>query len=99
MRGYKSNVSVNDVGLHICFVFIHENLIFAQCLFVNVNLFLYCLVFPSCVSGSVRDGGRERASVCMHAHTFCRGAVFRLLSRAYRSHFLLGGGWGGETKT
>lgn len=55
------------------FVFIHENIIFAQCLFVNVNLFLYCLVFPLCVC--VRESvcdiwERARASVCMHAHTF-----------------------------
>lgn len=31
----------------------------------------------------------ESVYVCMHAHTFCGGAV-STLSRPYRSHFLLG---------
>lgn len=51
--GYMSNVSVDDVGLHF-FVFIHENIIFAQCLYVNVNMFLYCLFFHLYVCESVR---------------------------------------------
>ena len=41
--GYMSNISVLWCWTSLCFVFIHENIIFAQCLYVNVNL--YCLVF------------------------------------------------------
>lgn len=73
------------------FVFIHENIIFAQCLFVNVNLFLYCLVFPLCVCVrvcAIFGRERERLCACMRTRFRC-GAVFRLLSRPYRSHFLL----------
>lgn len=32
----------------------------------------------------------ESAYVCMHAHTFCCGAVFLLPSRPYKSHLFLG---------
>lgn len=80
--GFLSNVSVYDV--HFCFVFIHENIIFAQCLFVNVNLFPYCLVFPFRVCASVCVMMGESLCACMRTR-----AVFLLLSRPYRSHFLL----------
>lgn len=57
--GFMSNVSVYDVGLHFGFVFTHENIIFAQCLFVNVNL----LILYVCVRVCVIMGEH----VCVHA--------------------------------
>lgn len=65
---------------------------------MNVNLFPCGLLLSSvCVSVSVRACVcmrecavmGESVYVCMHAHTFCGGAVSTLF-RPYRSHFLLG---------
>lgn len=70
-----------------CFVFIHENIIFAQCLFVNVDLFLYVCVWDcesvwGCVC--VITGECVCVHACAHLLSWC---LFCLCS-----HFLFGGG-------
>ena len=80
------------------FVFIHENIIFAQCIFFcecsPVSIFsspcvcvCVCVCLYVCVCVCVRESEcvmmGECVSVCMHAHTSHCVSV-------YRSHFSLG---------